>query len=79
MRLEINKNDTIPIYKQIVIQFENLIKDGKCKAGEKLPTEKELCNENDVSMGTIKKAFGELETNPKLHEKFITESIGEIW
>lgn len=61
MKLEIDKSDTIPIYKQIVIQFENLIKDGKCKAGEKLPTEKELCSENSVAIGTIKKAFDELE------------------
>ncbi|WP_294375482.1 GntR family transcriptional regulator [uncultured Clostridium sp.] len=63
MKLEIYKDSKVPIYKQIIMQFENLIKKGTFKSGDKLPTEKELCSTNDVSIGTIKKAFDDLEKN----------------
>lgn len=61
MKLIIDKESSIPIYKQITLQFEDLIKSGTFKENDKLPTERELLKENDVAKGTVKRAYSELE------------------
>lgn len=61
MKLIIDKESNIPIYKQIALQFEDLIKSGVLKENDKLPTEKELLKANDIAKGTVKRAYSELE------------------
>lgn len=52
-----------PIYKQLVDEILLKIRRGELKAGEKLPTERELAQQLYVSRGTIKKAYKELADN----------------
>ncbi|WP_244834979.1 GntR family transcriptional regulator [Clostridium sp. BJN0001] len=61
MKVAIDRRISIPLYKQVADYFEKLIKNGIFKEGEKLPTETELAYENDLSKGTVKKAYDFLE------------------
>ena len=47
----------IPIIEQVEQQIRELIKSGSCLPGEKLPTEKELCQRLNVGRGTVREAF----------------------
>jgi DNA-binding transcriptional regulator YhcF (GntR family) len=61
LELKIQRNKEIPIYRQIMEQIISNIKNGKLKAGTKLPPERELASELDTSRGTVAKAYRELE------------------
>jgi DNA-binding GntR family transcriptional regulator len=50
----------IPLYVQIVEHLRDNIKIGKWKEGERIPTEKDLCDIYNVSRITIRKAIDEL-------------------
>ncbi|QUI22596.1 GntR family transcriptional regulator [Vallitalea pronyensis] len=63
MKFEIDKNSVIPIYRQIIQQMTTHINQGALKAGDKLPAERDLAAELNISRGTITKAYGELERN----------------
>lgn len=54
-------NDESPIYKQLIDQISAKVLCGELKAGDKLPTERELSLELNVARGTIKKAYAALE------------------
>ena len=47
----------IPIIEQVEEQIRELIESGRCLPGEKLPTEKELCQRLGVGRGTVREAF----------------------
>ena len=47
----------IPIIEQVEQQIRELIESGSCLPGEKLPTEKELCQRLNVGRGTVREAF----------------------
>lgn len=47
----------IPIIEQVETQIRELIQSGSCQPGEKLPTEKELCQRLNVGRGTVREAF----------------------
>lgn len=47
----------IPIIEQVELQIRELIESGSCLPGEKLPTEKELCQRLNVGRGTVREAF----------------------
>lgn len=65
MKLDINidKQSTNPIYKQVIEQITIAVRNGVLKAGDRLPPERELALQLDVARGTIKKAYEELERN----------------
>ena len=52
-----------PLYRQIVEQVLQQIKDGTLKPGDRLPTERELALQLQVARGTIQKAYRELSDN----------------
>ena len=56
-------------YLRVYQLLQNKIQQGIVKPGEKLPTEKELQNEYQVSRDTIRKALGKLEQEGYLHRK----------
>jgi DNA-binding transcriptional regulator YhcF (GntR family) len=62
-KLNIDKNDNTPVYRQIIERITNLIKNGKLKAGEKLPPERELAQQLGTARGTVKKAYEKLASN----------------
>lgn len=61
--MEFNIDNSKPIYKQLVEQILVFIKRGELKAGDRLPTERELSLQLGVARGTVKKAYGELADN----------------
>jgi DNA-binding transcriptional regulator YhcF (GntR family) len=63
LEIKIDKESGNPIYKQVIEQIALSIKKGVLKAGDRLPPERELALQADVSRGTVKKAYEELERN----------------
>jgi GntR family transcriptional repressor for pyruvate dehydrogenase complex len=49
-----------PLFTKVADQIEKLILDGKLKEGQKLPTEKELCEKLQVSRSSIREAMARL-------------------
>lgn len=61
--LKIDKASDIPVYRQLVHQITSLVKEGKLRHGDKLPTERDLANRLGVARGTTSKAYEQLEQN----------------
>ncbi len=55
------KQDPAPIYKQIADQIATMIEDGDLKANSKLPTHRWLADKLGVTVGTITRAYAEVE------------------
>lgn len=72
-----------PIYVQLVEKIQIDIVSGLYKAGDKLPSVRELAAEATVNPNTMQKAFGELERcglvfTQRTSGRFITEDISMI-
>ncbi len=61
MNLIINTSSMIPIYEQIAEQVKTLIRDGKLKENDNLPSVRTLSKELKISALTVKKAYDHLE------------------
>jgi GntR family transcriptional regulator len=61
MQLVVNPSDELPIYRQIMRQITEAIAVGRLKAGEKLPSHRELSEQIVVAPLTVKKAYDEME------------------
>ena len=57
---------TEPIYHQLVAQVRRLIASGQLKAGDKLPSVRELAQSLTINPMTVSKAFGLLEAEALL-------------
>ena len=62
-------DDAIPLYKQIENIIKAKIKTGELKSGQKLPGEKELAKEYNVSRVTIRRTMAELTESGYLNRK----------
>lgn len=69
MDLNIDRNNGVPLYRQIVDQVATLIKCGVLKNGDQLPTERALARRYRLSLGTVKTAYSALAL------RCLTESI----
>lgn len=58
--LRLDKKRDTPAYKQLIEGITTLVREGKIAPGEKLPAERDLAEELDLSRGTVKRAYGEL-------------------
>ena len=56
----IDKNNPVPIYEQIKDQIMGLIQTGQIKAGDQLPTIRELSVELSVNVNTVALAYRDL-------------------
>ncbi|HYW44731.1 MAG TPA: GntR family transcriptional regulator [Bryobacteraceae bacterium] len=61
MQITVNPSDELPIYRQMMRQIIEAIAGGRLKAGEKLPSHRELSERIVVAPLTVKKAYDELE------------------
>ena len=61
MKIIINHSSMIPIYEQIVEQVKALIRNGKLKENDNLPSVRSLAKELKISALTVKKAYDNLE------------------
>ena len=51
----------VPFYKQVILQIEMAVADGRLASGDQLPTVRGLAVELQVNPNTIARAYGELE------------------
>lgn len=58
----IDRHSSTPYYQQLVNVLEQRLGKGEIAAGERLPSENELCNEFGLSRATVRQALRELET-----------------
>lgn len=56
----IDRNSPIPIYYQLKMHFKNQMEQGDLQAGDRLPTEMELCDQYDISRAPVRQAMMEL-------------------
>ncbi|HBS92735.1 MAG TPA: GntR family transcriptional regulator, partial [Firmicutes bacterium] len=61
MKLQLQRETGIPLYIQVQKLIKDLIKDGVWKPGSKIPTERSLAEQLQVSRNTISMAFRDLE------------------
>ena len=61
LKIEIDKNNRVPIYLQVKEQILYSIKQGILRVGEKMPTERELSQNLGISRNTVSTAYKELE------------------
>jgi GntR family transcriptional regulator len=61
VQLLIHPADELPIYRQIMRQITEAIAVGRIKAGEKLPSHRDLSEQLVIAPLTVKKAYDELE------------------
>lgn len=59
----IDRNNPTPLYEQLKIILRNKIMHNEYKPGDSLPTEKELCNQFNISRITVRKAIDDLDND----------------
>jgi len=62
MNITVNKDDSMPLYRQIVRQFRDQILSGHMQPGFRLPPERELAAMLEVTRTTVKTAYDELKS-----------------
>lgn len=77
---KVNKKSRIPLYYQLMDVIIDMIEKGNLKADSKLPSERELCEDYDISRSTVRQAVSELERGGyiyRLHGKgtFVSQKI----
>lgn len=60
MNLQLDNSEKYPVYRQIIDQITNKIYTGVLKPGDRLPTERELSIQTNISRGTIKRSYDQL-------------------
>jgi GntR family transcriptional regulator len=61
LAFSLNPINGVPFYKQIILQVEMAIADGRLRAGEQLPTVRSLAVDLQVNPNTVARAYSELE------------------
>lgn len=82
MNIYIHPGDDVPIYRQIVWQVTDAIASGLVKAGDRLPSHRELAGELVIAPLTVKKAYDELERDGLIDTQrgrgtFVSEKLPE--
>jgi len=65
----IDFSDPMPLYKQVAADIRNQITSGKLQSGDRLPSQRELADEYEVSLITVKKAISELNSEGILYSR----------
>jgi GntR family transcriptional regulator len=61
LRFSLDATNGVPFYKQIILQVEMAIADGRLATGDKLPTVRSLAVDLQVNPNTVARAYSELE------------------
>ncbi len=59
--MEINFDQSIPIYLQIIDEIKRLVATGTLQPGDKLPSQRDLAAELKVNANTVQRAYREME------------------
>jgi len=62
-RIRIDDKSNSLIYQQIVDQIKEAIATGRLRAGDRLPTVRQLADDIDIAPGTVARAYSELESS----------------
>ena len=78
-----NRNDSRPVYVQLIDRMYTMILSGEYKPGSRLPTVRELAEIMQANPNTVQRALFYLEEKGLIHTqrttgKFITEDAGVI-
>lgn len=66
------RDGAIPLYRQLKLELQQRIADGEWKFGERIPSERELCEAHGVSRITVRQAIAEM-----VHEGLLERSQGK--
>ena len=61
LRFSIDATNGVPFYKQIILQVEMAIADGRLDTGDQLPTVRSLAVDLQINPNTVARAYSELE------------------
>jgi GntR family transcriptional regulator len=61
MIIQIEHNSPVPIYEQLILEIERMIKSGALKENDSLPSIRQLSAQLDVAINTVARAYQELE------------------
>lgn len=61
IRFSLDPKSGVPFYKQIILQVEMAIADGRLVSGDQLPTVRRLAVDLKINPNTVAKAYNELE------------------
>ena len=61
LKFSLDVTSGVPFYKQIILQVEMAIADGRLNTGDQLPTVRSLAVDLQVNPNTVARAYGELE------------------
>jgi GntR family transcriptional regulator len=61
LKFSLNVTNGVPFYKQIILQVEMAIADGRLDTGDQLPTVRSLAVDLQVNPNTVARAYSELE------------------
>ena len=80
--VQINKTNGIPIYLQLEEQIRLLLHRGKLKAGDLMPTVRELAVQLEVNSNTVSRVYRDLQSEGLLSLKrgvgtFVTDDAGD--
>ncbi len=64
----LDKTSKLPIYYQLKEIIKSKIQEGEYSEGEMIPSERELCNQYDISRMTVRQAINELQTEGYLYK-----------
>ncbi len=78
--MQTNFNENVPIYVQIIDKIKRFIISGEGKAGDRLPSVRELATQMQVNPNTVQKALVDLEESGLIYTertngKFITQDV----
>lgn len=73
-----------PAYRELALILEQAIRDGRLKAGERLPPELELVRAHGLSRTTVRQAIKELEKQALVHRRrgsgtYVSPNPGRAW
>ncbi|MDO6447478.1 GntR family transcriptional regulator [Colwellia sp. 1_MG-2023] len=69
MDIEINIEDSLPIFAQLVEQIKSAVQSEKIKPGDALPSIRQLANDLDINSKTVAKAYQLLERDSVIKSK----------
>ncbi len=61
LRFRLDLKSGVPYYKQVILQIEKAIVDGRLQNGDQLPTVRKLAAELKINPNTVARAYNELE------------------
>jgi GntR family transcriptional regulator len=61
LSMALDPTSGVPFYRQIILQVEMAIADGRLKSGSKLPTVRGLAVDLEINPNTVARAYSELE------------------